>query len=51
MTDLVTRFTYYPTLTVDDRYWYFRSCAFDEFDSKPQPGCQKMIRLVNSLKF
>ena len=56
VTDLVTRFTYYPSLTIDDRYrinfrfdldfnlpgdWYFRSGVFDNFDSKPPAGLSK----------
>ena len=56
VTDLVTRFTYYPSLTIDDRYrisfrfdldfnlpgdWYFRSGVFDNFDSSPPSGLSK----------
>jgi putative salt-induced outer membrane protein YdiY len=56
VTDLVTRFTYYPSLTIDDRYrinfrfdldfnlpgdWYFRSGLFDNFDSQPPAGLSK----------
>ena len=56
ITDLVTRFTYYPSLTIDDRYrinfrfdldfnlpgdWYFRSGLFDNFDSQPPAGLSK----------
>ena len=56
VTDLVTRFTYYPSLTIDDRYrltfkfdldfnlpgdWYFRSGIFDNYDSKPPAGLSK----------
>jgi putative salt-induced outer membrane protein YdiY len=51
--DLVTRFTYYPSLTIDDRYrinykfdldfnlpgdWYFRIGIFENFDSQPPAG-------------
>jgi len=51
--DLVTRFAYYPSLTVDDRYrinykldldfnlpgdWYFRMSVFENFDSQPPPS-------------
>jgi putative salt-induced outer membrane protein YdiY len=50
ITDVITRFTYYPSLTIDDRYrlayrfdfdfnlpgdWYFRVGFFDNYDSKP----------------
>jgi Protein of unknown function, DUF481 len=50
ITDLITRFTYYPSLTTDDRYriayrfdfdfnlpgdWYFRVGFFDNYDSHP----------------
>jgi putative salt-induced outer membrane protein YdiY len=53
ITDLITRFTYYPSLTIDDRYrlayrfdfdfnlpgdWYFRVGFFDNYDSKPPDG-------------
>jgi preprotein translocase subunit YajC/putative salt-induced outer membrane protein YdiY len=56
ITDVVTRFTYYPSLTIDDRYrinfrfdldfnlpgdWYFRSGVFDNYDSKPPSGLSK----------
>jgi len=56
VTDLVTRFTYYPSLTIDNRYrinfkfdldfnlpgdWYFRSGVFDNYDSKPPAGLSK----------
>ena len=55
ITDLVTRFTYYPSLTIDDRYrinykfdldfnlpgdWYFRVGLFENFDSQPPPACR-----------
>jgi len=51
--DLVTRFTFYPSLTIDDRYrinykfdldfnlpgdWYFRIGIFENFDSQPPAG-------------
>jgi hypothetical protein len=54
--DLVTRFTYYPSLTIDDRYrinykfdldfnlpgdWYFRVGLFENFDSQPPSGLPK----------
>ncbi len=53
ITDLITRFTYYPSLTISDRYrlayrfdldfnlpgdWYFRIGLFDNYDSKPPEG-------------
>jgi putative salt-induced outer membrane protein YdiY len=53
ITDLITRFTYYPSLTISDRYrlmyrfdldfnlpgdWYFRVGLFDNYDSKPPAG-------------
>jgi putative salt-induced outer membrane protein YdiY len=53
VTDLITRFTYYPSLTIHDRYrlayrfdtdfnlpgdWYFRVGFFDNYDSKPPEG-------------
>ena len=56
VTDLVTRFTYYPSLTIDSRYrinfrfdldfnlpgdWYFRSGVFENYDSKPPAGLSK----------
>ena len=56
ITDLVTRFTYYPSLTIDDRYrinynfdldfnlpgdWYFRVGLFENFDSQPPPGLSR----------
>ena len=56
ITDLVTRFTYYPSLTIDDRYrltyrldldfnlpgdWYFKVAVFDNFDSQPPAGFSK----------
>ncbi len=56
VTDLVTRFTYYPSLTIDDRYrinyrfdldfnlpgdWYFRIGIFENFDSQPPPGLSR----------
>ena len=56
VTDLVTRFTYYPSLTIDDRYrinykfdldfnlpgdWYFRVGIFENFDSLPPPGLSR----------
>jgi hypothetical protein len=52
-TDLITRLTFYPSLTIDDRYriiytfaldfnlpgdWYFRVSLFENFDSEPPPG-------------
>jgi hypothetical protein len=51
--DFITRFTYYPSLTIDDRYrtvfrfdldfnlpgdWYFRVGFFDNYDSQPPAG-------------
>jgi putative salt-induced outer membrane protein YdiY len=54
--DLVTRLTYYPSLTVDDRYrlnykfdldfnlpgdWYFRIGIFENFDSLPPSGLSR----------
>lgn len=56
ITDLVTRFTYYPSLTIDDRYrinytfdldfnlpgdWYFRVSIFENYDSKPPADLSK----------
>src|SRR6185436_6117926 len=56
ITDLITRFTYYPSLTISDRYrlayrfdldfnlpgdWYFRVGLFDNYDSKPPSGFSK----------
>jgi putative salt-induced outer membrane protein YdiY len=56
ITDLITRFTYYPSLTIDDRYrlnyrfdldfnlpgdWYFRFGLFDNYDSAPPAGFSK----------
>ncbi len=56
ITDLITRFTYYPSLTISDRYrltyrfdldfnlpgdWYFRIGLFDNYDSKPPEGFSK----------
>ena len=53
ITDFITRFTYYPSLTISDRYrltyrfdldfnlpgdWYFRIGFFDNYDSKPPQG-------------
>jgi hypothetical protein len=53
ITDLITRLTYYPSLTIDDRYrlayrfdldfnlpgdWYFRFGLFDNYDSQPPEG-------------
>jgi len=50
VTDLVTRFNYYPSLTIDDRYrinytfdldfnlpgdWYLRFSLFENYDSQP----------------
>ena len=55
VTDLVTRFTYYPSLTIDDRYrinyrfdldfnlpgdWYFRSRCLREFR---QPAASRVV--------
>ena len=54
--DLVTRFNYYPSLTIDDRYrinykfdldfnlpgdWYFRIGLFENFDSQPPAGLSR----------
>jgi hypothetical protein len=56
VTDLITRFTYHPSLTIDDRYrlsyrfdldfnlpgdWYFRTGFFDNYDSQPAAGFSK----------
>ena len=56
VTDLVTRFTYYPSLTIDGRYrinytfdldfnlpgdWYFRVSIFENFDSAPPADLSK----------
>ncbi len=53
ITDFITRFTYYPSLTISNRYrlayrfdldfnlpgdWYFRVGFFDNYDSKPPEG-------------
>ncbi|HEX2339016.1 MAG TPA: DUF481 domain-containing protein, partial [Vicinamibacterales bacterium] len=53
ITDLITRFTYYPSLTISGRYrlayrfdldfnlpgdWYFRIGLFDNYDSEPPEG-------------
>ena len=54
--DLVTRFNYYPSLTIENRYrinykfdldfnlpgdWYFRIGLFENFDSQPPPGLSR----------
>ena len=56
ITDLITRFTYYPSLTISDRYrlsfrfdldfnlpgdWYLRFGLFDNYDSLPPTGFSK----------
>ena len=56
ITDLITRLTYYPSLTESGRYrltyrfdldfnlpgdWYFRVGLFDNYDSKPPEGFSK----------
>jgi putative salt-induced outer membrane protein YdiY len=56
ITDLITRFTYYPSLTISDRYrltfrfdldfnlpgdWYFRFGLFDNYDNQPPTGFSK----------
>jgi putative salt-induced outer membrane protein YdiY len=56
ITDFITRFTYYPSLTIDDRYrlayrfdfdfnlpgdWYFRTGFWDNYDSQPPAGFSK----------
>ena len=56
VTDLITSFTYYPSLTISSRYrlayrfdldfnlpgdWYLRIGFFDNYDSQPQPGFSK----------
>jgi putative salt-induced outer membrane protein YdiY len=56
ITDLITRFNYYPSLTIDDRYrinytfdldfnlpgdWYFRVSLFENYDSQPPEGLSK----------
>jgi putative salt-induced outer membrane protein YdiY len=53
ITDLITRLTYYPSLTISDRYrltyrfdldfnlpgdWYLRFGLFDNYDSRPPEG-------------
>lgn len=53
ITDFITRLTYYPSLTIDDRYrlayrfdfdfnlpgdWYFRTGFWDHYDSQPPAG-------------
>ena len=53
ITDLITRFSYYPSLTISDRYrlnyrfdldfnlpgdWYLRVGFFDNYDSRPPAG-------------
>ena len=53
ITDLITRLTYYPSLTISDRYrltyrfdldfnlpgdWYLRFGLFDNYDSQPPEG-------------
>ena len=53
ITDFITRFTYYPSLTIDSRYrltyrfdfdfnlpgdWYFRTGFFDNYDNQPPTG-------------
>ena len=53
VTDLITRFTWYPSLTISDRYrlafrfdldfnlpgdWYIRVGLFDNYDSQPPEG-------------
>ena len=56
ITDFITRFTYYPSLTIDDRYrlayrfdfdfnlpgdWYLRTGFWDNYDSQPPAGFSK----------
>ena len=56
ITDFITRFTYYPSLTIDDRFrfnyrfdldfnlpgdWYLRIGLFDNYDSAPPAGFSK----------
>ena len=56
ITDLITRLTYYPSLTISGRHrlayrfdldfnlpgdWYLRIGLFDNYDSKPQEGFSK----------
>jgi len=56
ITDLITRFTYFPSLTIDDRFrlnyrfdldfnlpgdWYLRIGLFDNYDSAPPAGFSK----------
>ena len=66
ITDFITRFTYYPSLTIADRYrlayrfdfdfnlpgdWYFRVGFFDNYDSKPPDGLfQERLRLVERVR-
>ena len=56
ITDFITRFTYYPSLTISGRHrlayrfdfdfnlpgdWYLRIGFWDNYDSQPQPGFSK----------
>jgi putative salt-induced outer membrane protein YdiY len=56
ITDFITRFSYYPSLTIDDRYrlsyrfdfdfnlpgdWYLRIGFFDNYDNQPPGGFSK----------
>ena len=56
ITDFITRFTYYPSLTIDDRYrlayrfdfdfnlpgdWYLRIGFFDNYDNQPPASFSK----------
>ncbi len=66
ITDLITRFTYYPSLTISDRYrltyrfdldfnlpgdWYFRFGLFDNYDSTAAGGIfQERLRLVECFR-
>ena len=66
ITDLITRFTWYPSLTIDDRYrlafrfdldfnlpgdWYFRVGFFDNYDSLPPERIfQQRLRLVERIR-
>ncbi len=57
VTDLITRFSYYPSLTIDNRYrlnfkfdldfnlpgdWYLRTGFYQNYDSQPPAGLSKV---------
>ena len=66
ITDLITRFTWYPSLTISDRYrlayrfdldfnlpgdWYFRVGFLDNYDSQPPEGfSEQRLRLVERFR-